>query len=67
MTTDAKPKVFGLMAEFDSVDLCGCSRPIAAQARLAGYREMDAYTPYAVEGLAEEAGARGKPACPWWC
>jgi Protein of unknown function (DUF3341) len=60
MTTDAKPKLFGLMAEFDSVDaLFAATR----RARLAGYREMDAYTPYAVEGLAEELG-EGKTRVP---
>jgi hypothetical protein len=60
MTPDAKPKVFGLMAEFDSVDaLFAATR----RARQAGYREMDAYTPYAVEGLAEELG-EGKTRVP---
>ncbi len=53
MTPDEKPKLFGLMAEFDSVDaLFAATR----HTRLAGYREIDAYTPYAVEGLAEELG-----------
>ncbi|HXY36527.1 MAG TPA: DUF3341 domain-containing protein [Planctomycetaceae bacterium] len=48
-------KLFGVMAEFDSVDaLFAATR----RARQAGYREMDAYTPYAVEGLAEELGER---------
>ncbi len=60
MTSDAKPKIFGLMAEFASVDaLFAATR----RARLAGYREMDAYTPYAVEGLAEELG-EGKTRVP---
>jgi len=60
MTPDAKPKVFGLMAEFASVDaLFAATR----RARLAGYRDMDAYTPYAVEGLAEELG-EGKTRVP---
>jgi hypothetical protein len=46
-------KVFGLMAEFETVDaLFAATR----RARQAGYRDMDAYTPYAVEGLAEELG-----------
>jgi len=49
----SETKVFGLMAEFETVDaLFAATR----RARLAGYREMDAYTPYAVEGLAEELG-----------
>jgi hypothetical protein len=48
-----EPGLFGLMAEFDSVDaLMAATR----RARQAGYRQMDAYTPYAVEGLAEELG-----------
>jgi Protein of unknown function (DUF3341) len=48
-------KLFGVMAEFDSVDALFAA---VRRARLAGYREMDAYTPYAVEGLAEELGER---------
>ncbi len=49
----SEQKVFGLMAEFETVDaLFAATR----RARQAGYREMDAYTPYAVEGLAEELG-----------
>jgi hypothetical protein len=48
-----EPGLFGLMAEFDSVDaLMAATR----RARQAGYRQMDAYTPYAIEGLAEELG-----------
>lgn len=55
MKPETDPKLFGLMAEFESVDaLFAATR----RARLAGYREMDAYTPYAVEGLAEELGER---------
>jgi hypothetical protein len=48
--------IFGLMAEFDSAE-----RVLRATraARLAGYREMDAYTPYTVEGLSAELGMRG--------
>jgi Protein of unknown function (DUF3341) len=49
----SEQKVFGLMAEFETVDaLFAATR----RARQAGYRDMDAYTPYAVEGLAEELG-----------
>jgi hypothetical protein len=48
-------RLFGLMAEFVTADaLMAATR----RARQAGYREMDAYTPYAVEGLAEELGER---------
>src|SRR4051812_1030609 len=49
------PAIYGIMAEF--------SRPedVVAAARAArdhGYRAMDAYTPFPVEGLAEELGFR---------
>ncbi len=51
----AKATIWGLMAEFH-----GAEEVVAAarRARLAGYRQMDAYTPYAVEGLAWELGMR---------
>ena len=51
----AKATIWGLMAEFQSAE-----EVVAAvrRARLAGYRQMDAYTPYAVEGLAWELGMR---------
>ncbi len=54
MKTD--PDVFGLLAEFETA-----SAVLAATRRAwqAGYRSMDAYTPYPVEGLAEELGERG--------
>jgi len=45
--------IHGLMAEFET------PRQVLAatrQAREAGYRDMDAYTPYTVEGLAAELG-----------
>jgi len=50
-----KPRtpIFGLMAEFDSPEAV---LQATRRARLEGYTEMDAYTPYAVEGLAEELG-----------
>ncbi len=53
-----KPKtpIYGLMAEFLSAqDILAATR----RARQAGYRSMDAYTPYPVEGLALELGMRG--------
>jgi len=51
----AETRLFGLMAEFVTADaLMAATR----RARQAGYRDMDAYTPYAVEGLAEELGER---------
>jgi hypothetical protein len=47
--------LYGLLAEFDSPE-----RLLEAtkQARKNGYRRMDAYTPFQVEGLAEEVGFR---------
>ncbi len=50
-----KPPIYGLMAEFDD------SEHLVAAARRAyqeGYRQMDAYTPLPVEGLAEAIGFR---------
>jgi hypothetical protein len=44
---------YGLMAEFETPAQI---LRATARARQAGYREMDAYTPYTVEGLAEELG-----------
>ena len=45
--------LFGLMAEFESAEQV---IEAARRARAAGYRHMDAYTPYAVDGLAAELG-----------
>lgn len=49
----APPPIHGLMAEFATAEqiLEGTRR-----ARQEGYRDMDAYTPYPVEGLATELG-----------
>ena len=48
-----KTPLYGLLAEFDTPDaLLNAVR----QARAAGYRRMDAYTPFPVEHLAEELG-----------
>jgi ActD protein len=45
--------IYGLLAEFDSPDeLIHAVR----RSRAAGYRKMDAYTPFPVEHLAEEMG-----------
>ena len=45
--------IYGLLAEFDNPDeLIHAVR----RARAAGYRKMDAYTPFPVEHLAEELG-----------
>jgi len=49
------PPVYGLMAEFSK------SETLLAAARLAyasGYRQMDAFTPFPVEGLAENLGRK---------
>ena len=46
---------YGLLAEFESPDeLLQAVR----RARMAGYRKMDAYTPFPVEHLADELGFR---------
>jgi hypothetical protein len=50
-----KPRtpIYGLMAEFETPQqILSATR----RARLAGYRDMDAYTPYPVEGLSAELG-----------
>jgi hypothetical protein len=52
MKTEAPP-IYGLMAEFTSADAVVAA---AERAYEAGYRRMDAYSPYAVEGLAEAIG-----------
>ena len=49
----ARPLIYGLMAEFDNPnDLLAAT----TRARVEGYRQMDAYTPFPVEGLAEALG-----------
>jgi hypothetical protein len=50
-----KPRtpIYGIMAEFQTAEeILSATR----QAHAAGYRDMDAYTPYPVEGLATELG-----------
>jgi hypothetical protein len=47
--------IHGLMAEFTTAE--AILRAVRA-ARQAGYQNMDAYTPYPVEGLAEELGMK---------
>ncbi len=47
--------IFGLMVEFlSAAEILDATR----RARQAGYRHMDAYTPYPVDGLAAELGMR---------
>ncbi|HJY81577.1 MAG TPA: DUF3341 domain-containing protein, partial [Candidatus Binatia bacterium] len=50
---NARPPIYGLMAEFTTPE-----ELLAAvhRAREGGYRHMDAYTPFPVEGLAEALG-----------
>ena len=49
----SRPPIYGLMAEFDNPnDLLAAT----TRARVEGYRQMDAYTPFPVEGLAEALG-----------
>ena len=45
--------LYGLVAEFDSQEAI---ERASNAARIAGYRDMDAYTPYPVEGLDEKLG-----------
>jgi hypothetical protein len=47
------PGIYGLMAEFDSPDTL---KEAAVKAYEAGYRKMDAYTPFPVEGLDDALG-----------
>src|ERR1700712_270730 len=48
-----KPKLFGLMAEFEEHDqLLQAARRAYAE----GYRRMDGYSPFPIEGLAEALG-----------
>jgi hypothetical protein len=55
LDTPAPPDIYGVLGEFDSADkLVEASR----LAREAGYRRIDAYSPFPVHGLAEALGAR---------
>ena len=56
-----RPLIYGLMAEFTTPEAL---LHAAQQAREAGYRRMDAYSPFAIEGLAEAVGFRSNP-LPW--
>ena len=55
--TDAMEKsgLYGIMAEFDSADNI---REAAQRAYAVGYRRLDAYTPFPVEGLSDAIGFR---------
>ena len=49
------PRLWGLLAEFESP---GALLAAAEQVRDAGYRRIDAHTPYPVEGLPEALGLK---------
>lgn len=53
MDKKSKPLIYGLMAEFDGPDEL---LNAAKKAREAGFREMDAYSPFPVHHLAEALG-----------
>ena len=58
-----RPPLHGLMAEFsDLEELVHATRT----AHEAGYRQMDAYTPFPIEELGERSPAT-TAACPSWC
>jgi hypothetical protein len=50
-----QPPIYGLMAEFDDPKALV---EAAHQAHAAGYKRMDAYTPFPVHGLSEALGVR---------
>ena len=47
------PVIYGVMAEFDNPEMLWAG---AERAHAAGYRRMDAYSPFPIEGLAEVIG-----------
>jgi hypothetical protein len=49
------PTLYGLMAEFDQPNALVAA---AEQARLAGYRKMDAYSPIPIDELSDALGLR---------
>ncbi|HEV2176864.1 MAG TPA: DUF3341 domain-containing protein [Terriglobia bacterium] len=48
-----RPPLYGLMAEFDNVETL---MDAAHRTRAAGYRQIDAFTPFPVEGLSQAIG-----------
>jgi hypothetical protein len=56
MAHEVQPTLYGLMAEFDNP---AALVDAATQARLAGYRKMDAYSPIPIEELNEALDLRG--------
>ena len=53
--TEQRARLYGVMAEFDTTDQLV---EAAAKARAAGYKYVNAYTPFPVEGLPEALGFR---------
>jgi hypothetical protein len=50
MDSQQRPTIYGLIAEFENPhDLVAAARRVRAE----GYKKLDAYTPFPVEGLAE--------------
>ena len=57
MPTQTSSPIYGLLAEYeDPEQLVTAGR----QARELGYRRMEAYTPFPIEGMAEIVGVHGK-------
>jgi Protein of unknown function (DUF3341) len=50
-----RPPIYGLLAEFDDANVLVAA---TRQAHEKGYRRMDAYAPFPVEGLSESLGFR---------
>lgn len=57
----AAPKIYGMIAEFESPDLLLAA---AEKARSAGYKKMEGYSPFPVHGLAEAVGCNDNR-IPW--
>jgi hypothetical protein len=55
MTEEMTGKLYGLLAEFATADALLAA---ANRMREAGYRQLEAYAPFAVDGLAEAVGFR---------
>src|SRR5215470_17618600 len=56
MSSERRPQIFGVMGEFTTPeDLLSATR----KEREAGYKHIEAYTPFPIEGLSEAVGFRG--------
>jgi hypothetical protein len=60
-THSEEPKVHGMIAEFDDPDQLV---EATAKAYKAGYRQMDAYSPFPIHGLAEAMGVHKTAVAP---